>query len=119
MRRAAVIGAGAAGLCAAKHLLQAGLDVTVLELGSRIGGLWVCGNDNGLSPAYQSLHLNSESRVTAYKDFPFPDGTPLYPDHARRSRPTWSPTPATSACCRTSASAPGWRPCVGTARGGA
>ena len=83
MRRAAVIGAGAAGLSAAKHLLHAGLDVTVHELGSRIGGLWVYGNDNGLSPAYQSLHLNSENRVTAYKDFPFPDGTPLYPDHVQ------------------------------------
>ena len=81
MKRAAVIGAGAAGLSAAKHLLQAGLDVTVFELGSRIGGLWVYDNDNGLSPAYQSLHLNSENRVTAYKDFPFPDDAPLYPDH--------------------------------------
>lgn len=83
MKRAAVIGAGAAGLCAAKHLLGAGLDVTVFEMGSRIGGLWVYENDNGLSPAYQSLHLNSENRVTAYADFPFPDGTPLYPDHAQ------------------------------------
>ena len=81
MKRAAVIGAGAAGLSAAKHLRQAGLDVTVFELGSRIGGLWVYDNDNGLSPAYQSLHLNSENRVTAYKDFPFPDDAPLYPDH--------------------------------------
>ena len=82
MRRAAVIGAGAAGLCAARHLRSAGLDVTVYELGSRVGGLWVYGNDNGMSPAYRSLHLNSENRVTAYPDFPFPDGTPLYPDHA-------------------------------------
>lgn len=82
MRRAAVIGAGAAGLCAAKHLKESGLDVTIFELGSRIGGLWVYENDNGLSPAYASLHLNSENRVTAYRDFPFPDDAPLYPDHA-------------------------------------
>ena len=81
MRRAAIIGAGAAGLCAAKHLRAAGLDVTVFELGSQIGGLWVYENDNGLSPAYASLHLNSENRVTAYEDFPFPDDAPLYPDH--------------------------------------
>ena len=81
-RRVAVIGAGAAGLSAAKHLVQAGCDVVVFELGSRIGGLWVYGNDNGLSPAYASLHLNSENRVTAYRDFPFPDDAPLYPDHA-------------------------------------
>lgn len=79
--RAAVIGAVAAGLSAAKHLVQAGVEVTVFELGSRVGGLWVYENDNGLSPAYATLHLNSEQLVTAYRDFPFPPGTPLYPDH--------------------------------------
>ena len=86
MPRVAVIGAGAAGLCAAKHLVGVGCDVTVFELGSRIGGLWVYENDNGLSPAYASLHLNSENRVTAYRDFPFPEDAPLYPDHAAVAR---------------------------------
>lgn len=81
MTRVAVIGAGAAGLCAAKHLLARGIEVVVYEIGSRIGGLWVYENDNGLGPAYRSLHLNSEARVTAYADFPFPPGSPLYPDH--------------------------------------
>ncbi len=81
--RVAVIGAGAAGLCAAKHLLARGVDVTVLELGSCVGGLWVYENDNGRSPAYRSLHINSEAAVTAYEDFPFPDGTPLFPSHAQ------------------------------------
>ena len=80
-RRVAVIGAGAGGLCAAKHLLQRGLDVTIFELGSRVGGLWVYENDNGRSPAYRSLHINSESKVTSYRDFPFPEGTALYPSH--------------------------------------
>ena len=55
--------------------------VVVYELGSRVGGLWVYDNDNGLSAAYKSLHVNSEARVTAYKDFPFPLTAPLYPDH--------------------------------------
>jgi dimethylaniline monooxygenase (N-oxide forming) len=80
-RKVAIIGAGAGGLCAAKHLKQAGMDVTIYEMGSCIGGLWVYENDNGLSPAYKSLHVNSEAKVTAYKDFPFPDDSPLYPDH--------------------------------------
>ena len=79
--RVAVIGAGAAGLCAAKYLLARGAEVVVFELGSQVGGLWVYESDSGLSPAYASLHLNSEHRVTAYKDFPFADGSPLYPDH--------------------------------------
>jgi dimethylaniline monooxygenase (N-oxide forming) len=85
-RRVAVIGAGAAGLCAAKYLLARGVDVVIFEIGSCIGGLWVFGNDNGLSPAYQSLHLNSEAKVTQYKDFAFPDGGPLYPDHSEVRR---------------------------------
>ena len=85
-RRVAVIGAGAAGLCAAKHLLGRGIEVVVFELGSHIGGLWVYENDNGLSGAYQSLHVNSENRVTAYKDFPFPDSAPIYPDHVQMAR---------------------------------
>ena len=81
-QRVAVIGAGAAGLCAAKNLLARGVEVVVYELGSCIGGLWVYDNDNGIAPAYQSLHLNSETRVTEYRDFAFPADGPLYPDHA-------------------------------------
>jgi hypothetical protein len=83
MRKVAIIGAGAAGLCAARHLMGKGIDVVVHELGTRIGGLWVYENDNGLSPAYLSLHVNSENRVTAYKDFPFPASAPIYPDHVQ------------------------------------
>ena len=60
LRKTAVIGAGAAGLCAAKHLLAQGMDVVIYEMGTCIGGLWVYENDNGLSGAYQSLHVNSE-----------------------------------------------------------
>ncbi len=78
-----MIGAGAAGLCSAKYLLTQGVEVVVFEIGSAIGGLWVYQNDNGLGPAYRSLHLNSEARVTAYQDFPFPDGSPLFPDHVQ------------------------------------
>jgi dimethylaniline monooxygenase (N-oxide forming) len=86
MIRFAVIGAGAGGLCAAKHLLARGIDVTVFEAGSRVGGLWVYNNDSGMSPAYKSLHINSEAKVSTYVDFPFPPGTSLFPDHEEMSR---------------------------------
>ncbi len=75
------MGAGAGGLCAAKHLLASGVDVVVFEIGSRVGGLWVYNNDNGRSVAYGSLRINSEAKITSYPDFPFPPGASLYPGH--------------------------------------
>ena len=80
-KRCAVIGAGAAGLSAARHLLEGGHEVVVFEAGSYVGGLWVHENDNGRSVAYDSLHINSEPALTAYRGHPFPDGTPFFPGH--------------------------------------
>lgn len=82
----AIIGAGAGGLCSAKYLTAKGIDVTIFEAGSKVGGLWVYDNDSGMSPAYKSLHINSEANVSSFVDFPFPDDAPLYPDHAEMSR---------------------------------
>lgn len=79
--RVAVIGAGAGGLSAARHLLEDGHRVAVFEAGSHVGGLWIYDNDNGLSVAYDSLHINSEPRITCFRDHPFPPGTPLFPSH--------------------------------------
>lgn len=84
-KRFAVIGAGAGGLCVAKNLMLRGVDVTVFEVGSHVGGLWVYDNDSGLSPAYRSLHINSEAKVSSYIDFPFRKDVPLYPDHREMS----------------------------------
>ncbi len=85
-KNVAVIGAGAGGLCAAKNLLARGIEPTIFEVGSYIGGLWVYENDSGLSPAYRSLHINSEARVSSFIDFQFPPGTSLYPDHREMHR---------------------------------
>lgn len=78
-KRFAVIGAGAGGLCSAKYLLAKGIEPVIFEIGTRIGGLWVYENDSGRSPAYKSLRINSESGVSSYLDFPFPEGTQYYP----------------------------------------
>lgn len=81
-RRFAVIGAGAAGLSAAKYLLENGFDdVTVFEIGSQIGGLWCYRNDSGRSSAYRTLHINTARNVTCFSDFQFDDKVQLFPDH--------------------------------------
>lgn len=78
----AVVGAGAAGLCAAKALIEAGLDVVVLETGDRPGGLWARESSSGRSPAYDSLHLNTSRGRTEFRDFPMPADWPDYPPAA-------------------------------------
>lgn len=36
----AVIGAGTSGLCAAKHSIDEGFNVTIYEQGEQFGGIW-------------------------------------------------------------------------------
>jgi len=81
-RRFAVIGAGAAGLCVAKYLVQSGFDdVTVFEIGTQIGGLWCYRNDNKRSAAYRTLHINTARNVTNFSDYKFDEQVQLFPDH--------------------------------------
>jgi len=78
----AVIGAGAAGLCAAKFFLEAGFeDVSVFEAGSQLGGMWCYENDNGLSSAYKTLHINTSRSVTQFHDLDFEPDVQTFPDH--------------------------------------
>ena len=80
-KRIAVLGAGACGLCAAKTMAQSGFDVTIFEVGSQIGGLWCYENDNGLSSAYRTLHINTSRDVTRFHDLDFDEKTQYFPDH--------------------------------------
>lgn len=76
-----VVGAGAAGLCGAKHMLEEGLDVTVYEIGSNVGGMWVYQNDNGRSSAYKTLHINTARDLTNFSDLRFDPSVPPFPSH--------------------------------------
>jgi len=77
----AIIGAGASGLCTAKHLIEAGLDVTVFEIGTQVGGLWCYMNDSGRSSAYRTLHINTAKNMTNFSDFKFREDVQRFPSH--------------------------------------
>ena len=76
-----IIGAGGSGIVAAQVLDARGIPFDCFEKGSQIGGNWRFENDNGMSSAYRSLHINTSRRVMAFKSLPMPDHFPDYPDH--------------------------------------
>lgn len=76
-----IIGAGSSGITAAQVLDARGIAFDCFEKGSEVGGNWRYENDNGMSSAYRSLHINTSRRVMAFKAMPMPDHYPDYPDH--------------------------------------
>jgi dimethylaniline monooxygenase (N-oxide forming) len=76
-----IIGAGSSGIVAAQVLNARRIPFDCFEKGSAVGGNWRYENDNGMSSAYRSLHINTSRRVMAFKTFPMPDHYPDYPDH--------------------------------------
>ncbi|XP_061391053.1 senecionine N-oxygenase-like [Musca vetustissima] len=77
MKRIAVVGAGTAGLCAARRALENGYSVTIYEQNNEIGGTWVYTdqvgtNEYGIevhSSMYQGLRTNLPKEVMGYPDF--------------------------------------------------
>ncbi|XP_021660779.2 flavin-containing monooxygenase FMO GS-OX5 isoform X2 [Hevea brasiliensis] len=82
--RVAVIGAGAAGLVAARELRREGLQVVLFEKDDQIGGTWVYNSHVepdllGLDPSrpivhsslYESLRTNLPRESMGFMDFPF------------------------------------------------
>ena len=76
-----IIGAGSSGIVACQVLKARGIPFDCFEKGSYIGGNWRFENDNGMSSAYRSLHINTSRRVMAFKALPMPDHFPDYPNH--------------------------------------
>jgi len=81
MEKVCIIGAGSSGLTACQVLAARGIPFDCFEKGSKIGGNWRYGNDNGTSSAYKSLHINSARKLMSYKAFPMPEDYPDYPSH--------------------------------------
>ncbi|GAA2149875.1 NAD(P)-binding domain-containing protein [Nocardioides koreensis] len=76
-----LIGAGASGITAAQVLAAKGIDFDCFEMGSGVGGNWRYDNDNGVSSAYRSLHINTSRTAMEYAAYPMPEDYPDYPSH--------------------------------------
>lgn len=75
-----MIGAGSSGIACCQVLAARGIPFDCFEKGSEVGGNWRYENDNGLSSAYRSLHINTSRRLMAYRTYPMPDDYPDYPN---------------------------------------
>jgi thioredoxin reductase len=79
--RVCIVGAGSSGIIAAQVLHARGVDFDCFEVGSQIGGNWRYDNDNEMSSAYESLHINTSRQLMEYAAFPMPEQLPDYPNH--------------------------------------
>ncbi len=76
-----IIGAGSSGITAAQVLHARGVEFDCFEVGSEVGGNWRYGNDNEMSSAYASLHINTSRQLMEYAAYPMPETLPDYPSH--------------------------------------
>jgi dimethylaniline monooxygenase (N-oxide forming) len=79
MNEVAIIGAGPAGLAAARWLRRESFEPLLLEQGSRLGGQW--SGDALCSGIWPSMHTNTCREMTQFSDLAHPAGTPLYPSN--------------------------------------
>ena len=105
-KRVCIIGAGSSGIAAAQVLHARGIDFDCFETGSEVGGNWRYQNDNGMSSAYRSLHINTSKQLMEYAAYPMPERPPGLPHHFQVAAVLRRPTSTTSASATRSSSAP-------------
>lgn len=77
MRSVAIVGAGPAGLVAARFLAKEGLNPVLFEQGDRLGGQWT--GDPRYSGVWPAMHTNTSRVMTSFSDLAHPPGTAVYP----------------------------------------
>ena len=75
MVRVGIIGGGVSGLTCAKWCIQHGLNVSLLEAGDSVGGLW-SGVVKGMWPG---MRTNLSKYSCCYSDFVWDDKAPIFP----------------------------------------
>ena len=80
-QRVCVIGAGSSGISSCQVLAARGIPYDCFEKGSEVGGNWRYANDNEMSSAYRSLHINTSRDLMSYATYPMPNDYPDYPNH--------------------------------------
>lgn len=71
-KRVCILGAGAAGLCAARHCLDEGYDLTVFEQQKCLGGTWLYSPEvNAFSSLYEKMHTNLPKQIMGFEHLPF------------------------------------------------
>ena len=68
MDRVGIIGAGPAGIAAARYLLSEGFDPIIFERSPVLGGQW--SGSEGINGVWPSLHTNTSRVLTAFSDLP-------------------------------------------------
>ncbi len=71
----AIVGAGPAGIASAKAALECGLDPTVFEAASGLGGLWK--SAGGFT--WPGMKTNLSHWNCSFSDYPWPEGTEDFP----------------------------------------
>ena len=76
-REVAIVGAGPAGLAAARWLLAQGFEPLLLEAADGVGGQWR--QTNPLSGVWPGMPTNTSRLVTRFSDLDYPPGTAVFP----------------------------------------
>ncbi|BCN59055.1 4-hydroxyacetophenone monooxygenase [Rhodococcus sp. Br-6] len=77
MERVCIVGAGPAGLSAARAFRRLGIEYDQFERHSDVGGIWDL--DNPGTPMYESAHFISSRTMSGFYDFPMPVSFADYP----------------------------------------